>query len=117
MNNKAETILQIAKDDLDTDISVVSAVHIRAMDFDKFAFRINDEALPELVDEYVPDREVSKKGFDYKELTGEQHRQALTEVFKQKANLGYGELVDALKQGYKSIGYEYGRNKITGHCP
>ena len=113
LNNKAETILQIAKDDLDTDISVVSAVHIRAMDFEKFAFRINGDALPELVDEYVSDREVSKKGFDYKELTDEQHRQALTEVFRQKANLGYGELVDALKQGYKSIGYEYGRNKIT----
>lgn len=113
LNNKAETILQIAKDEMDKDISVVSAVHIRAMDFEKFAFRTNGEALPELVDDYEPDREASKKGFDYKELTQEQHSQALTEAFRQKADLGYGELLIALKQGYESIGYSYGRNKIT----
>lgn len=113
LNNKAETILQIAKDEMDKDISIVSAVHIRAMDFEKFAFRINGEALPELVEDYEPDREASKKGFDYKELTQEQHRQALTEAFRQKSDLGYGELLTALKQGYESIGYSYGRNKIT----
>lgn len=113
LNNKAETILQIAKDELDTDISVVSAVHIRAMGFEKFAFRINGEALPELVNDYEPDREASQKGFDYKELTGEQHRKALAEAFRQKDNPGYGELLTALKHGYESIGYTFGRNKIT----
>ena len=32
------------------DISNVSAMHIRAMDFEPFAFRINDNALPELIE-------------------------------------------------------------------
>lgn len=113
LNNKAETILQIAKDSINKDMSIVSAVHIRAMEFEKFAFRINDDALPELAEDYVPDGEVAPKGFDYQELTSEQHREALAETFSKKESLGYGELIGALKEGYGSIGYQYGRNKIT----
>ena len=48
LNNKAETVLLVEKDKSNGDISNVSAMHIRAMDFEPFAFRINDNALPEL---------------------------------------------------------------------
>lgn len=113
LNNKAETILQVAKDSYDKDVSIVSSVHIRAIEFDKFAFRINDNALPELVDDYEPERTTSKRGFDYKELTEQQHRDALNEAFKESKEFGYTELIQALKLGYESIGYSYGRNKIT----
>lgn len=51
LNNKAETVLQITKDDFDRDISSVAAMHIRDRDFEPFAFRINADALPELVEE------------------------------------------------------------------
>lgn len=54
LNNKAETVLQITKDDFDRDISFVAAMHIRDLDFEPFAFRINDDALPELVENYQP---------------------------------------------------------------
>ena len=47
LNNKAETVLLVEKDKNNGDISNVSAMHIRAMDFEPFAFRINDNALPE----------------------------------------------------------------------
>lgn len=52
LNNKAETVLQITKDDFDRDISSVAAMHIRNRDFEPFAFRINADALPELVEGY-----------------------------------------------------------------
>ena len=39
LNNKAETVLQVEKDKGNGDISHVSAIHIRAMDFEPFAFR------------------------------------------------------------------------------
>ena len=54
LNNKAETVLQITKDDFDRDISSVAAMHIRDRDFEPFAFRINADALPELVEDYQP---------------------------------------------------------------
>ena len=112
LNNKAETVMQVAKCTEDKYLSIVSAVHIRAMEFEQFAFRINDDALPELADDYSPQKTASKRGFDYKELKEEEHRQALEETFKQ-SEIGYTELIKALKLGYSSIGYDYGRNKIT----
>ena len=41
LNNKAETVLLVEKDKSCGDISKVSAMHIRAVDFEPFAFRIN----------------------------------------------------------------------------
>ena len=52
LNNKAETVLLVEKDKSNGDISKVSAMHIRAMDFEPFAFRVNDRALPELIEDY-----------------------------------------------------------------
>lgn len=46
LNNKAETVLQITKDDFERDISSVAAMHIRDRDFEPFAFRINADGLP-----------------------------------------------------------------------
>ena len=46
LNNKAETVLQITKSQQDGNISEVKAMHIRDREFDPFAFRINDSALP-----------------------------------------------------------------------
>lgn len=54
LNNKAETIMQIEVDKDDKSVSVVEAIHIRDKEFESFAFRINDEALPELVECYSP---------------------------------------------------------------
>ena len=53
LNNKAETILQVEVDKEDKAISVVEAVHIRDRDFEPFAFRINEDVLPELVEPYL----------------------------------------------------------------
>lgn len=113
LNNKAETILQIAKDEFDKDVSIVSAVHIRTMEFEKFAFRINGLALPELIEAYQPNGTAPKRGFDYKALTEEQHRQALAATFAEEERQNYTTLIKSLQKAYALIGYSYGRNKIT----
>jgi len=113
LNNKAETVLEVAKDKNDSDISTVKAVHIRAMDFEPFAFRINDDALPELASDYMFSITKSKsKHFDYFELTEEQHKEALTATFAEIELIGYDDLVKALRQGYAAIGCVYGKSKI-----
>lgn len=113
LNNKAETVLEVAKDKLDSDISTVQAVHIRAMDFEPFAFRIDNNALPELVGDYTFSEKKSKtQYYSYSELKEEQHRQALEATFSKSESYGYKDLIDALKQGYSTIGCEYGENKL-----
>ena len=119
LNNKAETVLLVEKDKCNSDISKVSAMHIRAMDFDTFAFRINEQALPELVLNYQPKQNGSEgksekkdEHFPYMEVPENVHRKVLESVFAQNREYGYGKLIGALKVGYKAVGYEYGNNKV-----
>jgi hypothetical protein len=114
LNNKAETVLEVAKDKFNSDISTVHAIHIRAMDFQPFAFRINEHALPELVDGHNFDKGKGESPFfDYHELKNEQHRQALEATFSESEKYGYSELLKALKRGYATTGCVYGENKLV----
>ena len=80
-NNKAETVLQITKSTQDGNISEVKAMHIRDREFDPFAFRINDNALPEVMDGYVFQQPKQDRNFPLTELTEQQHREALENGF------------------------------------
>lgn len=74
LNNKTETVLLVEKNKNDCNISRVSAMHIRAMDFELFAFCTNDKTLPGHVHrrERPEDR---REPFDaYKHITEQQHR-------------------------------------------
>ena len=110
LNNKAETVLQITKSQQDGNISEVKAMHIRDREFDPFAFRINDSALPEAVDGYVFKQPSQDRGFPLAELTEQQHRTALENGFGKQVIYGYENVLKTLKQGYASIGYKRGRN-------
>ena len=118
LSNKAETVLQVEKDEKDPDISTVKAAHIRAMNFEPFAFRINGEALPELLDEYLFKHKDPGKGkrekFDpYKDITEKQHRIALEAAFTLKDEYGYKELAEELRETYASVGVMLGGNRLT----
>ena len=118
LNNKAETIMQVEVDKDDKAISVVEAVHIRDREFDPFAFRINEDALPELVESYLPKAKVvgrpAKEPFDpYKEISESVHRAALDAVFAD-SNIGsYDDYLERLKKGYGLQGVKLGHNKAV----
>ncbi len=113
LNNKAETVLQITKSTQDGNISEVKAMHIRDREFDPFAFRINDNALPEVMNGYVFQQSKQDRSFPLTELTEQQHREALENGFGKQVVQGYSNVIAALKQGYASIGYERGRNVLV----
>ena len=117
LSNKAETVLQVEKDSRNPDISTVKTAHIRAVDFEPFAFRINGEALPELLDGYQLEEKEPGKGrrkFDpYKDVTEQQHRIALEAAFTLKDEYGYKELAGVLRETYASVKVMLGGNKVT----
>ena len=118
LSNKAETVLQVEKDENNPDISTVKTAHIRAVDFEPFAFRINEEALPELLEDYqFKDKDETKgnrEKFDpYKDITERQHRIALEAAFTLKDEYGYQELAEALQEAYASVGVTLGDNKVV----
>ena len=90
------------KDKSNGEICNVSAMHIRAMVFEPFAFRINDYALPKHMEGYMteaqkPGRPEDDKFDPYRHITEQQHRIALEAVFGLKEEYGYKELEDALR--------------------
>lgn len=52
LDNKAETVMIVERDRDNTDASIVKPVLTRAETFQAFAFQINSDALPELVEDF-----------------------------------------------------------------
>ena len=111
LNNKAETIIQVKKDEFYQDVSSVASMFIRDKDFERFAFRINEESLPEKVENYQPQQSEKKTGFDYSEVSEEKHREALSAAFSADEALPYGTLIERLQVSYADIGCKCGKVK------
>ena len=118
LNNKAETVMQVEVDKTDRSVSVIEAIHIRDREFEPFAFRINDEILPELLESYQPLEKKSgrpvKEPFDpYKEIPENVHRAALEKAFANGGAKSYDEYLERLKSGYGLQGIKLGHNKAV----
>ena len=118
LNNKAETIMQVEVDKEDKTISVVDAMHIRDREFEPFAFRINEEGLPELVEPYLPKEKKigrpTKEPFDpYKEIPENVHRAVLNATFANGTINNYGDYLERLKEEYGLQGVKLGHNKAV----
>jgi len=115
MNNKAETVLVITKSTTNPDISEVKAMHIREKEFKPFSFMVNEEGLPEIV-ENMPEQETGDRQpsrFTFQDLTSEQHNEALTAAFKEKPIRGFNKVVEELMLAYADIGFKRGRSIIV----
>ena len=118
LNNKAETVMQIEVDKEERSISVVEAIHIRDREFEPFAFRINSETLPELVEPYQPRKRgagrPAKGPFDpARDIPEDVHRAALDDVFAEGSIGSYREYQERLKEGYELQGVKFGGNRAT----
>lgn len=118
LNNKAETIMQVEVDKEDKTVSVVEAVHIRDREFEPFAFRINEEAIPELVESYLPKEKKigrpTKEPFEpYKEIPENVHQAALDAAFANGNISNYNDYLERLKIRYGLQDVNLGHNKAV----
>ena len=110
LNHKAETILQIVQNCNDSNVSEVHASLIRDRLFPPFAFEINEEGLPVLVENFET-TPLKKPTFNYEYMSEELHRKALMVAFgENKEPILYTPLLARLEIGYKTIGIERKRN-------
>ena len=111
LNHKAETVLQISKNEMDGSMSEVHASLIRDRDFPPFAFRINPQGLPELVEDFDPRTKAKLKIFDYENMDEDLHKKALGVAFgSTDGPFAFSPLIDRLTVGYATIGYDRSRN-------
>ena len=114
LNHKAETILQITRNEADGKVSEVHASLIRDRDFPPFAFQINEEGLPEIVEGFDSNPRNKRAVFDYEIMAEELHRRALEVAFDAiTVPILYTPLLGRLGIGYASIGFERSRNIIV----
>ncbi len=118
LSNKAETVMQVEVARDDNAVSIVEAIHTRDREFEPFAFRINDDALPELVEGFAAGikrkgRQPKEKFNPYTDITEQQHRTALEAAFALKPHYGYKELQKVLIECYEAVGIELSHHKAV----
>ena len=113
LNNKAETVLQITKNLEDGSMSEIRAMLIRDKEFEPFAFRIDNDGLPCLVENYQSGIKKDRK-MHFSKLSEDQNREAIESVIGDNQPVGYGQMLNLLQSGYSNIGYSRGRNTIIG---
>lgn len=116
LNNKAETVIQITRDNTLPERSIVTPSIIRSKPFEKFAFRLkevkNEICIPE-IDLSYSDNERKLHRYSYQALNDNEHRKALEQVFTTCEVLSYGELIVILKKVYEEVvGQSYGQTKL-----
>ena len=116
LNNKAETVLQITRDNTMPERSIVAPSIIRSKPFDKFAFQLKEMedgmCVPE-IDHSYSDNERKQHRFSYQELSTNEHRKVLDPVFSTSDFLPYSKLIVALKEAYAEVvGQSYGQTKL-----
>ena len=116
LNNKAEAVLQITKDNTLPERSIVAPAIIRSKPFNKFAFRLKemeDEVCVPEIDHSYSDNECKYHRYSYHELSDTEHRNALKQTFVTSEVLSYGEIIAALKKAYTEVvGQSYGQTKL-----
>ena len=116
LNNKAETVLQITKDNTLPERSIVAPAIIRSKPFNKFAFRLKemeDEVCVPEIDTSYTDADCKSHRHSYHDLSDTEHRKALTQAFSLREVLPYGELIAVLKKAYTEVvGQSYGQTKL-----
>ena len=116
LNNKAETVLQVTKDNTLPERSIVAPAIIRSKPFDKFAFQLKEMedgmCVPE-IDHLYSDNECKSHRYSYHKLSDTEHRNALKQTFVTSEVLSYGEIIAALKKAYAEVvGQAYGQTKL-----
>ena len=109
LENKAETVLIISKNNQNNSVSEVRPMHMRDKEFTTFAFHIDDDRLP-VLDSSVSVTVVKPREKSLVSLDNEIHQQVLGKLFEEHSPSKYSELVELVSQAYEAAGYKRGMN-------
>jgi hypothetical protein len=110
--NKAETVLSITKDAA-SGFSIVEAEYCRDREPEPFAFDIDEDGLPRLVEhwELTADKYQTQKGVTPAEVPHATHVAILEEVFQKIPQPKYAQLWRQLKTSLATLGKKVGDNR------
>ena len=95
--NKAETTITIELDRKDNTISIVSPFSCRNISFEPFAFRIDANGIPQIIESYAVAKKASNIKVSLLDLSDDDKFIILQDAFKGVTELGYNHLVLAIQ--------------------
>lgn len=110
LNNKAETVIKVVKNEMNPEVSEVRPMITREKEFSNFAFRINEDGLPEDMPGFSSDGE---ERVTFENITVPQHKDILGAVFAGGPVKGYNTLVNRLREQYAEAGCIRGRTSFV----
>jgi hypothetical protein len=117
--NKAEAVFSVTKSTEDKDVSIVKPEFLREIEPEPFAFSIDGNGLPYLLQDWLPGKEaaaIKKKTLLPGEIARDTHVEILKKVFKITNAPKYSELLHSLKNEVESwYGYAVGDTKIKSY--
>lgn len=110
-HRKADAVIEVEKDTETENTSFVKAVDCREMEFEPFAFEIDENGIPRIAKEVTFGKKIKapkpekqpRKTISPDEIENDVHGQILDEVFKSNENLSYENLWRGIKLAVKSI--------------
>ena len=109
LTNKAETVIQVAVDAKNPDVSIVRPSNCRNIPFESFAFSVDERGHPFILEDYAI-RSKAVKQKSVMELTDNEKYDVLCKAFNERKLQGYKELETAIKsilndKGFKKVKY------------
>jgi hypothetical protein len=110
LQNKAETVLSVIKDEQNKNVSIVEPVYCRDMEPEPFAFEVDLEGMPRIIEDWQPKEKSGshKKTISPSEIAEPIHKQAVQKMHdrlrQQGENKpGRGKLILQLKAAYSEV--------------
>jgi hypothetical protein len=107
LTNKAETVITVEVDKDNKEVSIVKPTSCRNKPFEPFAFRIDENGIPEIIDDYEINMSNSSKKINILSIEDEQKFEVIETLFNNKSEYDYAELVEGLKSLIKSSYRQY----------
>jgi hypothetical protein len=110
--NKAETVMSITASSGDSNYSLVEPVHCREKPFTPFAFQIDDNGMPFIMKDFIPNQKGNKKTKLEPQNYGREIHEAIDiQIFTENKRLKYRETVNEIQNQYQIRGIQFGQNK------
>ncbi len=107
--NKAETVISVEKDN---DISMVSPEFVRGKDFIPFAFSIDKEGIPYVLEEWSkPNKDGKKKPTSPFDFPKTSHVMILKQIYTVEPFFSYSKLITAIVSAMDKNGCRLGQSK------
>ena len=113
LTNKAETVITVEVDKDNKEVSIVKPTSCRNKPFEPFAFRIDENGIPEIVDDYEINMSASNKKVSILSIEDEQKFEIIETFFDKKSEYDYAELLEGLKSLLKGSYKQYSGSGTT----